>query len=353
MRLRIVVRLVVVAALAACLMQASVALAKGTVEMIAVSGPGLDKPLEITDRNSLEPFLPWSRGFIDWGRGIISDPDPGLQTYEVQFYLDRDEPPTFVLEYSPEPHGGPGYVHIPPSDLNTGQGDSDYWDPTGKWHHATRGWGLLMQKGLEGLPDAGQPDGSRIDRVTLAGPGLPGTIEVPNYAPLAQFVLGNGRMVDWQWSGNVNYGEGITVQFLTDRPQPDETYEVVSHVRRDDGSPEIHKVLYYPHQSGWGYIFRDDVALDPSGGGTWVKATGDLNRALEHVVQESTGSLASGSQSIAEEAGSEDPGPSPASPDGDGSVRWLLALPALGLAAGAAWLLWLGLRSKARRPRAS
>ena len=166
-------------------------------------------------------------------------------------------------------------------------------------------------------------------------------------------MLGNGRMVDWQWSGNVNYGEGITVHFLTDRPQPDETYEVVSHVRRDDGSPEIHKVLYYPHQSGWGYIFRDDVALDPSGGGTWVKATGDLNRALEHVVQESTGSLASGSQSIAEEAGSEDPGPSPASPDADGSVRWLLALPALGLAAGAAWLLWLGLRSKARRPRAS
>ena len=52
MRLTIGGRLVVVAALAACLMQASVALAKGTVEMIAVSGPGLDKPVEITDRNS-------------------------------------------------------------------------------------------------------------------------------------------------------------------------------------------------------------------------------------------------------------------------------------------------------------
>ena len=244
-------------------MQASVALAKGTVEMIAVSGPGLDKPLEITDRNSLYPFNPWSRGFIDWGRGIISNPDPGLQTYEVQFYLDRDESPIAVIEYSPEPHGGPGYVHIPPSDLNTGQGDSDYWDPIGKWHHATRAWGLLMQKGLEGLPDAGRPDGSRIDRVTLADPGLPGTIEVPNYPPLAQFVLGNGRMVDWQWSGNVNYGEGITVQFLTDRPQPDETYEVVSHVRRDDGSPEIHKVLYYPHQSGWGVHLPRRCRLGP------------------------------------------------------------------------------------------
>ena len=297
--------------------------------------------------------MPWSRGFIDWGRGIISDPAPGLRTYEVQFYLDRDESPIYVIEYAPEPHGGPGYVYIPPSDLNAGQGDSDYWDPTGKWHHATRGWGLLMQKGLEGLPDAGQPDGSRIDKVTLAGPGLPGSIEVADHTPLAQFVLGNGRMVDWQWSGNVNYGEGITVQFLTDGPQPDQTYEVVSHVRRGDGSPEVHGILYYQHPSGWGYILRDDVALDPAGSGTWVKATGDLNRALERVIQESTGSLVSGSQSIAEEAGSEDPDPSPASLDGDGSVRWLLALPALALAAGAAWLLWIGLRSKARRPRAS
>ena len=209
-----------------------------------------------------------------------------------------------------------------------------------------------MQKALEGMPAAGQPDRSRIDKVTLAGPGLLGTIEVADHMPLVQFVLGNGRMVDWQWSGNVKYGEGITVQFLTDRPQPDETYEVVSHVRRDDGSPEIHKVLYYPHQSGWGYIFRDDVALDPSGGGTWVKATGDLNRTLERVLQESTGSLAS---KTAEPEDSDAASPGSASPDSDsgGSVRWLLALPALGLAAGAAWLLWIGLRSKARRPRAS
>ena len=350
MRLRTGLRLVVVAALAACLMQASVALAKGTVEMIAVSGPGLDKPVEITD--IVTPFNPWSRDFIDWGRGVIPNPDPGLQTYEVQFYLERGQRPVSVIEYRPEPHGGPGYVHVPPSNLNPGVGDSDYWDPFGKWHHATREWGLLMQKALEGRPNAGQTDGSRIGRVTLAGPGLAGTIDVGDTTPLAQFVLGNGRMVDWQWGGNVNYGEGITVHFLTDRPQPDETYEVVSHVRRADGSSEIHEMRYCPHPPGWGYIFREEVALDPSGGGTWVKATGDLNRALERVIQESNGSLASGSQAIAEEVGPEDASPSAASPDGGSSVRWLLALPALALAAGAAWLLWLGLRSRARRPTA-
>ena len=354
MRLKTGLRLVVVAALAACLLQASTVLAKGTVEMIAVSGPGLDKPVEITD--IVTPFNPWSRDFIDWGRGIIPDHDPSLQTYEVQFHLDRDESPIALIEYSPEPHGGPGYVNIPPLDLNTEQGDSDYWDPIGKWHHATREWGLLMQKALEGRPNAGQTDGSRIDRVTLAGPGLAGTIDVGDTTPLAQFVLGNGRMVDWQWGGNVKYGDGITVPFLTDRPQLDETYEVVFHVRRADGSSEIHEIHYCPHPPGWGYILRDDLALDPSvdpsGGGTWVKATGDLNRALERVIQESTGSLASGSQSIAEEAGSEDPDPSAASPDDSGAGRWLLVLPALALAAGASWLLWLGLRSRARHPTA-
>ena len=355
MRLKIGLRLAVVAALAACLLQASTALAKGKVEMIAVSGPGLDKPVEITDRFALEPFFPWGRAFIDWGRGIIPDPARGLQTYEVQFYLvGGGESPDYVLEYRPEPHGGPGYVQIPASDLTTGLGDSDYWDPIGKWHHATRAWGLLMQKALEGMPAAGQLDRSRIDKVTLAGPGLLGTIEVADHMPLVQFVLGNGRMVDWQWSGNVKFGEGITVHFLTDRPQPDETYEVVSHVRRADGSSEIHEMRYCPHPPGWGYIFRDDVALDPSvgpsGGGTWVKATGDLNRALERVVQESTVSLA---LKAAEPEDSGDASPSAASLDSDGSVRWLLALPALALAAGAAWLLWLGLRSKARRPCAS
>ena len=227
-----------------------------------------------------------------------------------------------MIEYSPEPHGGPGYVHVPPSDLNPGMGDSDYWDPNGKWHHATRAWGLLMQKALEGRPNAGHTDGSRIDRVTLAGPGLAGTIDVGDTTPLAQFVLGNGRMVDWQWSGNVNYGEGITVHFLTDRPQLDETYEVVSTSGGATAPPKYTRFTTVRTRRDGGTSFAMTsrwTPADPSGGGTWVKATGDLNRALERVIQESTGSLASGSQSIAEEAGSEDPDPSAASPDGDGS----------------------------------
>ena len=346
MGLNTCVRLVVIAALATCLIQASTALAKGKVEMIAVSGPDLDKPVEITDRNSLEPFLPWSRTFIDWGRGIITDPAPGLRTYEVRFYLDRDESPIYVVEYRPEPHGGPGYVYIPPSDMNMQTiltGDSDYWDPNAKWHHATREWGLLIQRALDGLLDTGKRDGTRLDKVTLAGPGVPGTIEIADHTSLIQFVLGNGRMVDWQWGGNVNHGDGITVHFLTDRPQPDEVYEVASQIRRGDGSSNVHNMLYYPHPSGWGYILREDVALDPSGPGTWVKATGDLNRVLERVIQESKASSPSADP---EESG--DPSPDTASPEANSAVRWLVALPAMVLAAGAAWLVWLGVRSRGR-----
>lgn len=170
MKLKTGLRMMVLAALAACLLQGSAALAKGTIELISVSGPGLDKPVEVTDRNSLEPFLPWSRTFIDWGRGIITDPAPSLQTYEVRFYLEKGQRPVSVIEYAPEPHGGPGYLLVPPSDLNPGMGDSDYWDPFGKWHHATREWGLLMQKALEGRHDSSHTDGSRIEKVTLWAP---------------------------------------------------------------------------------------------------------------------------------------------------------------------------------------
>ena len=259
-----------------------------------------------------------------------------------------------MIEYALEPHGGPGYVYIPRSDMNMQTiltGDSDYWDPNGKWQHATREWGLLMQKALDGLPDAVKTDGGRIDGVTLVGPDLPGMIEVTDHTSLIQFVLGNGRMVDWQWSGNVNYGDGITVPFLTEQPPPDEVYEVVSHVQRNDGSSDVHNMLYYPHPSGWGYILRDELALSDSTPGTWVKTTGDLNRALERVIQEST---ASSSSKAGDPEDSGDPNPSAVSPDTDdgGAVRWLLTLPAMVLVAGAAWLLWLGVRSRVRRESA-
>ena len=285
-----------------------------------------------------------------------------MKTYQVQFYLDRDESPIYVIEYAPEPHGGPGYVYIPPPDLNLKTiltGDSDYWDPNGKWHHATRAWGLLMQKALESLPDTGQPDGSRIDRVTLAGPGLPGMnrgrrSHAPRPVRAGQRPDGRLAVVRQRQLWRGHHG-----------PLPHRPAAGRRDLRGGVPRPAGRRLFRNTRDASTARTRRDGgtssatmLPLDPSGSGTWVKATGDLNRALERVVRESTISPSSAPPALAQKAGesqgSDDASPVAASPDdASSSVRWLLALPALGLAMGAAWLLWLGLRSKARPPRAS
>ena len=123
--------------------------------MITIEGQGLTHPIEITDAESLEPFSPWFRQFIDWKRRRIKTPPPVEETYEVSFHLD-ERGKIFVLQYSTDPSGGPGYIYIPgPGEpgyhLNIGTiitGDSDSWNPNGKWQHATTAWGTLMQQSI-------------------------------------------------------------------------------------------------------------------------------------------------------------------------------------------------------------
>ena len=62
------VEVIVAAALVAWLALASPLTAKGPVDMITIEGQGLPDPIEITDTESLEPFDPWFRQFIDWKR---------------------------------------------------------------------------------------------------------------------------------------------------------------------------------------------------------------------------------------------------------------------------------------------
>ena len=133
------------------------AYAKGPVDKITVAGHGLTEPIEITDSGSLAAFDPWLRGFINWNRGSIAEPPRVAETYEISFHLDG-RGTIYVMQYSTDPSGGPGYVYIPgPGDpwyrLNTRTilgGSSDVWDPNGRWHNATLGWGLLMQQVLGG-----------------------------------------------------------------------------------------------------------------------------------------------------------------------------------------------------------
>jgi hypothetical protein len=146
------------------LMQSPV-VAKGPVDKIAVDGPDTDR-IEITAGDALDEFDPWGRQFIDWERGLASEPPKRGEPYTVSFYLD--DRVIFVLKYALEPEGGTGYIYIPgPEDpdykLNAGTiigGSSDRWDPNGKWQYATASWAAVM------------PGESRVQPPTTGDGGL-------------------------------------------------------------------------------------------------------------------------------------------------------------------------------------
>lgn len=130
------------------------ALAKSPPDKLTVDGPGLAEPVEITEAAELSKFSPWTRGFIAWDRGLVAVPPQTEKTYTVSFYIQTTK--IYVLEYVPEPSNGPGYIYIPGPGhpayrLNIGTiitGDSDRWDPNGKWHHATPEWGRVISRAL-------------------------------------------------------------------------------------------------------------------------------------------------------------------------------------------------------------
>lgn len=149
------VGLVVLAMLVGTFVLTSPIAAKRPVDKITIEGQHLTAPIEITDETSLEPFSPWFRQFIDWKRRRIKTPPAVEKTYEVSFHL-TERGKIFILEYSTDPSGGPGYIYIPgPGEpgyrLNIGTiitGDSDSWNPNGQWQHATPEWATLMRQAI-------------------------------------------------------------------------------------------------------------------------------------------------------------------------------------------------------------
>ena len=165
--------LAIAAALMAWLALASPVAAKGPVDMITIEGKELSAAIEITDAAALYSFDPWFRQFIDWKRRQIKTPPAVKDTYEVSFHLN-DRGVIFVLQYSTDSSGGPGYIYIPgPGEpgyrLNIGTiitGDSDSWNPNGQWQHASPEWGTLMQRSIEKATSS--PTGSNGSPNTLA-----------------------------------------------------------------------------------------------------------------------------------------------------------------------------------------
>jgi hypothetical protein len=154
--------LILVTAVVASLVGQADLEAKGPVDKITILAPSATQPIDITDDAALAGFDPWGRQFIDWDKGIASE--PGTETSIVSFSVDGRT--IYVLEFARDPTGNGGYVYIPGSRhwagaLNSGTiitGSSDRWDPNGKWHHATAAWVALMA-GANGITPPATGDG--------------------------------------------------------------------------------------------------------------------------------------------------------------------------------------------------
>ncbi|HUE75768.1 MAG TPA: hypothetical protein VMP10_02980, partial [Chloroflexota bacterium] len=133
---------------------ATPAFAKKAPDSLLIEGGGLASPVEIDDASKLEEFSPWSRGFVDWARRVpLNEPAVAATPYTVSFFLEERK--IYVVEYVPGPDGE-GYVYFPNGshpafDLNMSTiitGDSDHWNPNGKWAYATQEWVEVIERAL-------------------------------------------------------------------------------------------------------------------------------------------------------------------------------------------------------------
>jgi len=134
-------------------------LAKGATTKVVIEGPGISRPIEITDRRILANFNVWAGpgtfssqpGFnanapsfiIDWSYGPITEVPNVSQKYQVSFYTkELSEGPIYVVYYAVARSSEPGYVYLP--------GESEEWwrlnvtsilrGVEGKWFHAWSTW---------------------------------------------------------------------------------------------------------------------------------------------------------------------------------------------------------------------
>jgi hypothetical protein len=133
--------------------------AKGKPDKIAIRGGKFPRPIEITDREILQGFDPWTGQFIDWPRGIAAKPPNWQHAFEVFFYQKKPGTPSrydqgdlkliYALTYYPGYNGAPGYIYLPGKgqafySLNTGTMTRQGHD--GEWHYASPAWEALMKR---------------------------------------------------------------------------------------------------------------------------------------------------------------------------------------------------------------
>ena len=129
------------------------AYAKRPIERITIAGPGLAKPLEVTDRELLTLSNPWFGKFADWSRSIEGRPQ-ATPVYEVTLYArlrEAELTPIYQFRYAPGSSFQPGHVYLP------GRGEPWYRQNVsvilrsghdGRWHLAGPTWEAGIKRAL-------------------------------------------------------------------------------------------------------------------------------------------------------------------------------------------------------------
>lgn len=124
----------------------------GRLFAVEVHGSGFAEPLVITDPAIVNELTFWvgpgtryrafmgpaklDASIVDWDRGEATERPEGLASYEVRFLLEpRDDPPTYIVLYEPDPAGNSGYIYY------TGSGDNIVaHGVSGTWRYASHRW---------------------------------------------------------------------------------------------------------------------------------------------------------------------------------------------------------------------
>ncbi|HXF14300.1 MAG TPA: hypothetical protein VN517_14190 [Terriglobales bacterium] len=178
---------------------------KGPVDLILISGGGLNQPIEITDPASLNAFNPWIGQFADWKAKPLVDAPCYRRSFEVMFYLksagrmpssrDRgDLQMIYATRYCWT--GEAGYVYLP------GPGEPLYGpnggtiiraDADGKWHPATPAWDSLLSSAV-----TMREQEATVDKIVISGGELKHPVEITDSELLSKFDPWTGIFVDWK-----------------------------------------------------------------------------------------------------------------------------------------------------------